>query len=110
MYIAKKTIYDVCVIGSGAAGGFVAKELSEAGAKTILLEAGRKVDAEELRIHDMPYQLPRQGYRFNRQAALYPDEIEKSIEYKTRETIGVDRIRTLGGRTVHWNAGCLRFS
>ncbi|HEV8131567.1 MAG TPA: GMC family oxidoreductase [Acidobacteriota bacterium] len=110
MYIPKKHIYDVCVIGSGAAGGFMAKELSEAGAKTILLEAGRKVEPEELRIHDRPYQLPRQGYKFNRQAPLYPDEIEKSIEYQTRERIAVDRIRTLGGRTVHWNAVCLRFS
>ncbi len=110
MYLSKKNVYDVCVIGSGAAGGFMAKELCEAGARTILLEAGRKVEPDELHIHDMPYHLPRQGYRFNRQAALYPDAIEKSIEYKTRETIGVDRIRTLGGRTVHWNAVCLRFS
>ncbi len=36
-------IYDVCVIGSGAAGGVIAKELCEGGAKVIMLEAGREV-------------------------------------------------------------------
>ncbi len=30
----------VCIIGSGEAGGVMAKELSEGGAKVILLEAG----------------------------------------------------------------------
>jgi choline dehydrogenase-like flavoprotein len=33
-------IYDVCVIGSGPAGGVLAKELAEAGAKIALVEAG----------------------------------------------------------------------
>ena len=40
MNIQKKKIFDVCVIGSGAAGGFMAKELTAAGAEVILLEAG----------------------------------------------------------------------
>ena len=42
MNIAKKKIYDVCVIGSGAAGGFMVKELTAAGADTILIEAGEQ--------------------------------------------------------------------
>lgn len=109
MPIIKKKIYDVCVIGSGAAGGFMAKELAEAGAHTVLLEAGREVKAEELPIHDWPYELPRHGFNFNRQAALYPDDIAREIIYRGGG-IGVDRIRVLGGRTLHWNANCFRFS
>ena len=35
--------YDVCIIGSGAAGGVTAKEVCEGGAKVILLQAGREV-------------------------------------------------------------------
>lgn len=108
MQIIKKKIYDVCVIGSGAAGGFMAKELTEAGADVLLLEAGRDVKAEDLPIHDWPYELPRHGYNFNKQAALYPDDIGR-IEYHGSR-IGIDRIRVLGGRTLHWNAACLRFS
>ncbi len=37
-------IYDAIVVGSGAAGGWAAKELCERGLRTILLEAGRRLD------------------------------------------------------------------
>ena len=37
-------IYDAIVVGSGAAGGWAAKELAERGLRTILLEAGRSLD------------------------------------------------------------------
>jgi choline dehydrogenase-like flavoprotein len=37
--------FDVIVIGSGAAGGWVAKECAERGLKTLILEAGRALDA-----------------------------------------------------------------
>lgn len=35
--------WDIIVIGSGAAGGWVAKEAAERGLKTLMLEAGRKL-------------------------------------------------------------------
>lgn len=109
MHIAKKKIHDVCVIGSGAAGGFVAQELTAAGADTILLEAGQQGRLAELHIHDAPYELPRRGFGVFKQASLYPDNISREIEYRG-DRISVDRIRTLGERTFHWNAACLRFS
>jgi choline dehydrogenase-like flavoprotein len=109
MNILQKKIYDVCVIGSGAAGGFMAKELTQAGADTILLEAGTKGRLEDLFIHDEPYELPKRGYGLFKQASLYPDDIRGAIEYRG-DRVSVDRIRTLGGRTFHWNAACLRFS
>jgi choline dehydrogenase-like flavoprotein len=109
MNIAEKKIYDVCVIGSGAAGGFMVKELTSAGADTILIEAGGKGRLEDLYIHDWPYDLPKRGFGLFKQASLYGDDIGKAIEYRG-DRIGVDRIRTLGGRTFHWNAVCLRFS
>jgi choline dehydrogenase-like flavoprotein len=105
----KKKIYDVCIIGSGAAGGFVAKELTAAGADTILLEAGDRGKLRNLYIHDWPYELPKRGYGIFKQATLYPDKITSDIEYQG-DRISVDRIRTLGGRTFHWNAVCLRFA
>ena len=36
--------YDVIVVGSGAAGGWVAKEAAEGGCNTLMLEAGRALD------------------------------------------------------------------
>jgi choline dehydrogenase-like flavoprotein len=109
MQIGRKKIYDVCVIGSGAGGGFMVKELTAAGADTILIEAGSKGRLEDLYIHDWPYDLPKRGMGLFKQASLYGDNIRNAIEYRG-DRISVDRIRTLGGRTFHWNAVCLRFS
>lgn len=39
--------YDALVIGSGAAGSFAAKELTEKGLKVILVEAGRNITKED---------------------------------------------------------------
>ncbi len=105
----QKKIYDVCVIGSGAAGGFMARELTAAGAEVILLEGGAKGRLEDLDIHTMPYDLPKHGFGFYKQRSLYPDDISRRIEYRG-DRISVDRIRTLGGRTFHWNAASFRFS
>ena len=109
MKFAKTKIYDVCIIGSGAAGGFMAKELSAAGAETILLEGGRAIAVEEMNCHAWPYDLPKRGFGFRHQAEMYPDEIEREIEYRG-DRIGVSRVRNLGGRTFHWNAACYRFA
>lgn len=38
------TDFDVIVVGSGAAGGWVAKECAERGCRTLVLEAGRSLD------------------------------------------------------------------
>ena len=40
----ENTEFDAIVIGSGAAGGWAAKELTEGGLQVLLLEAGREVD------------------------------------------------------------------
>lgn len=41
---ANQNTYDAIVIGSGISGGWAAKELSEKGLKTLVLERGRKLD------------------------------------------------------------------
>ena len=38
------TTYDAIVVGSGISGGWAAKELTEHGLRTIVLEAGRDID------------------------------------------------------------------
>ena len=109
MNIQKKKTFDVCVIGSGAAGGFMAKELTAAGADVVLLEAGSRGKIEDLMIHDWPYDLPKRGFGLNKQQSLYPDGISGDLTHMG-DRVGIDRIRTLGGRTFHWNAATFRFS
>jgi choline dehydrogenase-like flavoprotein len=57
-----KKVYDAIVVGSGAAGGMAAYALASAGMKTLLLEAGRRIDTtEELKSTEWPYEHPRRG-------------------------------------------------
>lgn len=102
------TIYDVCVIGSGPAGGTIAKELCEGGAKVIMLEAGQQVGPPYLS-HKWPYELPYRGLRGEKQALFYPKDISKVV-YDSSPRVDVDRIRVLGGRSLHWNAVTLRYA
>jgi choline dehydrogenase-like flavoprotein len=103
-------MYDVCVIGSGAAGGVVTKELCEAGAKVLLLEAGAEVHPYQFRSHCWPYDMQFRGFRGEKQALFYPSDVSNSIRYTDSDGISVDRIRVVGGRTVHWNAVVLRYA
>ena len=103
-------LYDVCVIGSGAAGGIMAKELCEGGAKVALLEAGEEVKPHRFRSHCWPSEMPFRGYRNEKQELFYPGDVSQSIRYERSDHVSVDRIRVLGGRTVHWNAVVLRYS
>lgn len=54
-------VYDVCVIGSGAAGGILSKELAESGAKVVLVEAGREMKPQDFNFHTCPYEYPFHG-------------------------------------------------
>ncbi len=99
-------MYDACVIGSGPAGGVLAKELAEAGAKVVLVEAGRMMTAQDFHHHTWPYELPRR----TKPTPFYPREVTEAIRYEASDPIQVDRIRAVGGRSIHWNAVCLRFA
>jgi choline dehydrogenase-like flavoprotein len=103
-------IFDVCILGSGAAGGVMAKELCEGGAKVIMLEAGSEVPPEKFLSHKWPYELPYRGFRDEKQAPFYQGDISKSISYADSDDVGIDRVRVLGGRTLHWNAVTLRYA
>lgn len=103
--------YDVCVIGSGPAGGVLAKELAESGAKVALVEAGRIMTPEDFHPHAWPYELPYRGRKEGGQPkAAFPPEVTQAIRYEDCDNINVDRIRAVGGRSIHWNAACLRFA
>jgi choline dehydrogenase-like flavoprotein len=102
--------FDVCVVGSGAAGGVMAKELCEGGARVLMLEAGRSVPYSELLSHKWPYELPFRGFRREKQAPFYQGDIAQSITYSDSDNVSMDRVRVLGGRTLHWNAVTLRYA
>ena len=54
--------YDAIVVGSGANGGWAAKELCEAGMSVAVLELGRELDpATDFSEHTLPHELPLRG-------------------------------------------------
>src|ERR1039458_4330553 len=48
--------FDALVVGSGAAGSFAAKELTQRGLEVLLLEAGPNITEDDFKVPDKPKQ------------------------------------------------------
>jgi choline dehydrogenase-like flavoprotein len=115
--IRKPEEYDVCVVGSGAGGGMAAKVLAEAGARVIVLEAGRNWDVEkDSAMLKWNYDSPRRGAghryspfgEFDASFGGWEIDGEPYTTGKGSEFMWW-RSRMLGGRTNHWGRISLRF-
>jgi choline dehydrogenase-like flavoprotein len=119
--IGSPKAYDVCIVGSGAAGGTAAKILTEGGLSVVMLEAGPPLHPEkDFKEHVWPYQLPHRGAGVGGKSSdnfgefLAPNgswDIEGE-PYTTAEGSRFRwfRSRIVGGRTNHWGRIALRFA
>jgi choline dehydrogenase-like flavoprotein len=66
--------YDAIVIGSGISGGWAAKELTEKGLKTIMLERGRNIEhvKDYVNATKAPWEFPHRGGRTQQMIHDYP--------------------------------------
>ncbi|HZY39900.1 MAG TPA: GMC family oxidoreductase [Mucilaginibacter sp.] len=66
--------YDAIVIGSGISGGWAAKELTEKGLKTIMLERGRNIEhvKDYVNATKNPWDFPHRGGRTQKMIEDYP--------------------------------------
>lgn len=66
--------YDAIVIGSGISGGWAAKELTEKGLKTIMLERGRNIEHVKDYVNALknPWDFPHRGGRTQEMIENYP--------------------------------------
>ncbi|HVO57482.1 MAG TPA: GMC family oxidoreductase [Dongiaceae bacterium] len=118
--------YDAVVVGSGATGGWAAKQLSEAGLKVALLEAGRPVSPKEFTEHMPAYKLK---YRDHSPEIVKTRPIQKQcyacMEYNYEWFVNDlenpystapgkpftwQRLRVLGGRSLVWGRQSYRLS
>ncbi len=120
--IRSPRVYDVCVIGSGAAGGATAKVLTEGGLTVVMLEAGPLLNpAKDYKEHLWPYDLPHRGAGIG--GKLRGEENDEFMAPNGAWEIEGEpyssapgakfrwfRSRIVGGRTNHWGRMSLRFA
>jgi choline dehydrogenase-like flavoprotein len=121
--------YDAIVVGSGISGGWAAKELTEAGLRTLVLEAGGPIDpARDYVEHLAPHQVRFRGYGDRERLAKEQpiqrecyacDEYSGKFFVNDREnpyTTPDDapfrwfRGRQVGGRSLTWGRQVYRWS
>jgi choline dehydrogenase-like flavoprotein len=69
----EKNPYDCIVVGSGAAGGWAAMELTSQGLNVLVLEAGPLLDpSKDFMAHQWPYQSKHRGRLPLREQQFYP--------------------------------------
>jgi choline dehydrogenase-like flavoprotein len=102
------TTFDAIVVGSGAAGGWAAKELTERGLQVLLLEAGRDIDPAT----DFPVSPPGDSsMRMRLRGGLGGQDIQArctSYSSLTREFFVDDRLNrytTPRGKPFNWFRG-----
>ncbi len=116
--IGSREVYDVVVIGSGAAGGMAAKVLCDAGAKVALLEAGPPLDpSKDYLEHVWPYEVEHRGLGLPGGRAGFgaPNRFRWSDKEPYTSAPGSpefswSRSRIVGGRTNHYGRISLRFA
>ncbi|MDQ6677292.1 MAG: GMC family oxidoreductase [Acidobacteriota bacterium] len=104
--------YDAVVVGSGACGGWAAMQLSQAGMKVLMLEAGSDVTPAKDFHHTFLYQMEYRGQgkpgalrRYTgseRNYRIMLDSEENPYTTSPGTTYRWTRSRCLGGRTMHW--------
>jgi choline dehydrogenase-like flavoprotein len=119
--IRSPKVYDVCIVGSGAAGGTAAKILTEGGLSVVMLEAGPALHpATDFKEHIWPYELPHRGAGVGGRASADFGEFlapngSWHIDGEPYTNAPGSRFqwfrsRIVGGRTNHWGRIALRFA
>lgn len=119
--------YDAIVIGSGISGGWAAKELTEKGLKTIMLERGKNIEHKTDYVNAVkgPWEFPHRGGRTQQMIKDYPvlkrdyplNEMnldwwvnEKESPYTEIKRFDWFRGYHVGGRSLLWGRQSYRWS
>jgi choline dehydrogenase-like flavoprotein len=88
---------DVCIVGSGAAGGAVAEEFTRAGLTVTMLERGPAFNIRDMRQMD--------EIRFGQRSGLSGNAMQPSVLRPTSDVSGATvrgQASGTGGGTLHW--------
>ena len=129
MRAIENKIYDVLIVGSGASGGWVAKELSESGMEVLMIEAGPpRVPSRDFTEHAWPYQVRYRGFGNQKQLLekqpvqrlcyacdeyshqFFVDDNEHPYTFPADKPFMWIRGRQVGGKTFCWARESYRYS
>jgi choline dehydrogenase-like flavoprotein len=107
-----REIFDVCIVGSGAAGGIAAQELAQQGARVVVLERGDWVSPTRFRTHVPPYKLVHRGIHSDYSADDYTGFLYAAGASTSagEERIDYPLLPAVGGKTLLWDAFSWRFA
>jgi choline dehydrogenase-like flavoprotein len=128
MIFQQRQEYDAIVVGSGISGGWAAKELTEKGLRTLVLERGRDLEHQSGYVteHVPPWNMPHR----NRQLTphMHPDQAvqirggtvdagnqhfyQSDAEHPYKEVAPFTWVQgdVVGGRSLLWGRQCYRWS
>jgi choline dehydrogenase-like flavoprotein len=129
MALLKRELHDVLVVGSGASGGWVAKEAAERGLSVVMLEAGPpRIPTRDFTEHISPYQLKFRGFGNQEQLLrtqpvqrlcyacdeyshqFFVNELEHPYTFRADKPFMWIRWRQVGGKTFCWARESYRYS
>jgi choline dehydrogenase-like flavoprotein len=128
MIVLQRQEYDAIVVGSGISGGWAAKELTEKGLRTLVLERGRNVEHQTGYIteHVPPWEMPHRNRTVT--PFLYPEQAvqirgntvnegnrhfyQNDQKYPYLESAPFTWVQgdQVGGRSLIWGRQCYRWS
>jgi len=120
---ATDAVFDAIVVGSGLTGGWAAKELTERGLKTLVLERGadlspaqvphaKPADPGELeRLYEDEYFIQSKNYMFGEQTRhLFNNDKRYPYSRNPRLPFNWLRLNVVGGKSILWGGGAYRWS
>ena len=121
--------FDAIVVGSGITGGWAAKELTERGLRTLVLEAGRDIDpARDYKEHIPPWDMHFRGLGDRRSVnarqkvqrhsvsfdelshVFWTDDVDNPYSTPADKPFDWLRARQVGGKSIIWGRQVYRWS
>ncbi|MGH7559904.1 MAG: GMC oxidoreductase [Gemmatimonadales bacterium] len=121
--------FDAIVVGSGMTGGWAAKELTEAGLRTLVLDAGRPIDpardyTEHMPVWELPFRglgdrravearqsVQRNSVSFDELSHVFwTDDVDNPYSTPSDKPFHWFRARQVGGKSIIWGRQVYRWS